>query len=72
MGCGDMRVAENLVLLYTELGVLGGLRALALKNAHAIFKHFLTFYGSKCAASKDAKHRNCKRFYNSATIQFNL
>ena len=46
------------------------LRALALKNANAIFKPFLTFYGSKCAASKDAKHRNCKSFYNSATVQF--
>ena len=48
------------------------LRALALKNANAIFKPFLTFYGSKCAASKDAKHKNCKKFYNSATVQFNL
>ena len=48
------------------------LRALALKNANAIFKPFLTFYGSKCAASKDAKHRNCKKFYNSATVEFNL
>ena len=48
------------------------LRALALKNANAIFKPFLTFYGSKCAASKDAKHRNCKKFYNSATVQFIL
>ena len=46
--------------------------ALALKNANAIFKPFLTFYGSRCAASKDAKHRNCKKFYNSATIQFYL
>ena len=48
------------------------IRALALKNANAIFKTFLTFYGSKCAASKDAKHRNCKKFYNSATVEFNL
>ena len=48
------------------------LRALALKNANAIFKPFLTFYDSKCAASKDAKHTNCKKFYNSATVQFNL
>ena len=48
------------------------LRALALKNANAIFKPFLTFYGSKCAASKDAKYRNCKSFYNSATVQFNI
>ena len=48
------------------------LRALALKNANVIFKPFLTFYGSKCAASKDAKHKNCKKFYNSATVQFNL
>ena len=28
VGCEDMRVAENLVLLYTELGVLGGLSEL--------------------------------------------
>ena len=49
------------------------LRALAFLNANAIFKPFLTiFYGSKCAASKDAKHRNCKKFYNSATVQFYL
>ena len=48
------------------------LRALSLKNANVICKPFLTFYGSKCAASKDAKHRNCKSFYNSATVQFNL
>ena len=48
------------------------IRALVLKNANTIFKPFLTFYGSKCAASKDAKHRNCKKFYNSATVQFNL
>ena len=47
------------------------LRAL-LKNANAIFKPFLAFYGSKCVASKDAKHRNAKKFYNSATIQFYL
>ena len=51
---------------------IGLIRALALKNANAIFKPFLTFYGSKCAASKDAKHRNCKSFYNSTTVQFNL
>ena len=55
---------------YTISGKL--VRALALKNANAIFKPFLTFYDSKCAASKDAKHTNCKKFYNSATVQFNL
>ena len=57
------KIDDNLVIF---------LRALALKNANAIFKPFLTFYGSKCAASKDAKHRNCKKFYNSATVQFYL
>jgi len=45
-------------------------RALALKNSKAIFKPFLAFYGSKYAASKDAKHRNCKKIYNSAIVQF--
>ena len=58
--------------LGTKIDNLKFIRALTLKNANAIFKPFLTFYGSKCAASKDAKHRNCKKFYNSATIQFNL
>ena len=29
MGCEDMRVAKSLVLLYTELGVLGGLSELS-------------------------------------------
>ena len=47
-------------------------RALALKNANAISKPFLAFYGLKCAASKDAKHNYCKKFYNSATVQFYL
>ena len=44
------------------------LKVLALKNTNVIFKSFLTFYGSKCAASKDAKHKNCKKFYNSDTV----
>ena len=52
------------------LGVI--LRALALKNANAIFMSFLAFYGSKCIASKDAKHKNCKKLYNCATVQFYL
>ena len=48
------------------------IRALALKDANAISKPFLAFYGLKCAASKDAKHNYCKNFYNSATVQFYL
>ena len=55
-----------------EMGRFDKVRALALKNDNAIFKPFFTFYGSKCAASKDVKHRNCKKFYNSATLQFNF
>ena len=51
---------------------IGSLRALALKNANAISKPFLAFYGLKCAASKDAKYNYCKNFYNSATVQFYL
>ena len=35
MGCGDMRVAENLVLLYTKLGVLGGLSELIFLLEHS-------------------------------------
>ena len=46
------------------------LRALALKNANAICKDFLTFYESKVSASKNGKHYYCKKFYNSATVQF--
>ena len=46
------------------------LRALALKNANAIFKAFLTFQGSKSLASNNAKPYNCKNFCNSATVQF--
>ena len=34
MGCEDMRVAENLVLLYTEL-VLGGLSELIFLLEHS-------------------------------------
>ena len=45
-------------------------RALALTNANAISKGFLTFYESKVSASKNAKHYYCKKFYNSATVQF--
>lgn len=52
--------------------VLKHSRALALKNANAISKPFLAFYGLKCAASKDAKHNYCKKFYNSVTVQFYL
>ena len=46
------------------------LRALALKNANAISKGFLTFHGSKMSASKNCKPHYCKIFCNSATIQF--
>ena len=46
------------------------IRALALKNANAISKGFLTFYESKMSASKNCKHHYCKIFYNSATVQF--
>ena len=46
------------------------LRKLASKNANAICKDFLTFYESKVSASKNAKHYYCKKFYNSATVQF--
>ena len=46
------------------------LRALALKNANAISKDFLTFYELKVSASKNCKHHYCKIFYNSATVQF--
>ena len=46
------------------------IRALALKNANAIFKAFLTFQCSKTLASKNVKPHYCKIFYNSATVQF--
>ena len=45
-------------------------RASALKNANAISKGFLTFYGSKMSASKNCKPHYCKIFCNSATVQF--
>ena len=46
------------------------LRALALKNANAISKDFLTFYELKVSALKNCKHHYCKIFYDSATVQF--
>ena len=35
MGCEGMKVAESLVLLYTELGVLGGLSELSFLLEHS-------------------------------------
>ena len=35
MGYEDMRVAKSLVLLYTELGVLGGLSELSFLLEHS-------------------------------------
>ena len=46
------------------------LRALALKNANAIFKAFLTFQGLKTLASNNGKPHYCKNFCNNATVQF--
>ena len=47
-----------------------GFRALALKNANAIFKAFLIFQGSKTLVSNNDKPHYCKNFCNSATVQF--
>ena len=46
------------------------IRALALKNVNAISKAFLAFHGSKTFASKNCKPHYCKKFCNSATVQF--
>ena len=52
--------------------VMNLMKLLVMGNDHSNLMKLLAFYVSKCAASKDAKHRNCKNFYNSATVQFNL
>ena len=59
-------VKENSIAFFDA----SALRALASKNANAICKDFLTFYESKVSASKNGKHYYCKKFYNSATVQF--
>ena len=61
---------QKAYLLLAHFSIL--ISTLALKNANAISKPFLAFYDLKCVASKDAKHNYCKKFYNSATVQFYL
>ena len=46
------------------------IKAFALENANAISKDFLAFYASKPFASENCIPNYCKKFCNSATVQF--
>ena len=49
---------------------IGSFRALALKNANAIFKENLAFITLKSSTSKNGKGKYCKFFAILATVQF--